>query len=157
MIEVNIQNTQIIITSTVVDIFLKFRQFNKNEGEKGGIVLGQVNATNDKVLVCRATAPTHADISERTSFQRNRTTAQQIIEYEFYNSNRKNTYLGEWHTHPARFANPSTQDLNMIKQQLKDNDIKVKFVLIFIVAHEEIFVGLHNSHSLNSITIPIKE
>lgn len=153
MIQVEIQGVQLIITNTVVDIFMKFRQLYGNDNERGGILLGQVNDLNNKVLICRAGIPSNADRGGRTSFRRNHVVAQNLVEYEFYNSDGKNTYLGEWHTHPAKVASPSSQDVNMIKQQFVENDIKVNFVLMIIVAYEEIYVGMYNGNDLNSVVI----
>ena len=155
MIETVIQGKQIYITKAVVDIFYKFRQFNHHDNEQGGIVLGQINESENKILVCRATLPNRADKSSRTSFYRSKNGVQQIIQYEFYNSDRKNTYLGEWHTHPAKTAAPSSQDLEMINDQFKRNDIKVNFLIMAIVAQEELFLGLYNGHKLGSVVVPI--
>lgn len=155
MIETVIQDKQIYITKTVVDIFCRFRQFDPHESERGGIVLGQITESENKVLVCRATIPTHADNGSRTSFYRNKAGAQQIIQYEFFNSERKNTYLGEWHTHPAKTAAPSSQDLEMIKDQFRSNDMKVNFIIMAIVAQEEVFLGLYNDNGLGSVVVSI--
>jgi integrative and conjugative element protein (TIGR02256 family) len=155
MIETRIQDTHIIITDTVTNIFMNFRQFHEYDSERGGIVLGQVNESNDKILVCRATIPSDVDGRGKTSFRRNRIFAQHMVEYEFYNSERKNTYLGEWHTHPAKTASASQRDLSMIKQQFEENDIKVKFILMFIIARDELYVGTYNGSAINSVTISI--
>ena len=74
MIEARIQDKQVFVTKTVVDIFCKFRQ--NNQSETGGIVLGQINEAGNRILVCRATIPNSADKSGKTSFQRNREAAQ---------------------------------------------------------------------------------
>jgi integrative and conjugative element protein (TIGR02256 family) len=155
MIETKIQDKQIFITQTVVDIFCKFRQFNADDSEMGGIILGQVSESGDQLLICRATIPSTADKRGRTHFRRNKKSAQKIIEYEFHNSEQKNTYLGEWHTHPSKVAIPSSQDLDMIKGQFKENDMKVDFIIMVIVAQEELFLGLHNGRGLGSINLPI--
>lgn len=156
MIETQIQDTQLIITNTVINIFMNFRQFHKNDNERGGIILGQVNNSQTKVLICRATIPSTADSWGKTTFRRNHSAAQHLVEYEFHNSNRKNTYLGEWHTHPAKVAHPSSQDISMIKQQFEENDIKVKFLLMLIVAQQEIYLGMYNGLTLDSVVISTK-
>ncbi len=154
MIEAKIQSTHILITDSVANIFMTYRQFHNNDSERGGIVLGQVNESNDKILVCRATIPSNGDSWGKTSFRRNHIVAQYMIEYEFFNSDRRNTYLGEWHTHPAKIASPSSQDLSMIKQQFLENTIKVNFIFLFIVAHDELYIGTYNGNEINSIKIP---
>ncbi len=153
MIEAQIQDTKLIITNTVMNIFMNFRQFHKNDNERGGIFLGQVNDSQKKVLICRATIPSDADSGGKTSFRRNHVVAQRMVEYEFYNSDKKNTYLGEWHTHPAKVAHPSSQDISMIKQQFEQNDIQVEFLLMAIIAQQELYLGMYNGHSLDSVVI----
>jgi len=96
---------QLLITKNVLEIFNRSRQLKKNSKESGGILIGQVN--DQYILVSRATSPNKLDTQGATKFIRNKDIAQEIIEYEFQNSEMKNTYLGEWHTHPAIEAHPS--------------------------------------------------
>jgi len=150
MLKVELQDKQIFLTKTVFDIF---RRFQRQEKEKGGIVLGQTSENEHQVLVCRVSVPGDQDSNRRRSFHRDRRQAQHIIEYEFYNSGGKNTYLGEWHTHPANKAVPSPQDIQMITEQFATNEMKVKFILLFVVALEELFVGLYNGQKICSTTV----
>ncbi|NOH04961.1 MAG: hypothetical protein HND47_24805 [Chloroflexi bacterium] len=155
MIEAKIQSTHIMITDSVANIFMTSRQFHKDDNERGGIVLGQINESNNKILVCRATIPSNVDSQGKSFFRRNHLAAQYVIEYEFFNSDRKNTYLGEWHTHPTKTAFPSQQDISMIRQQFAENNVKVKFIFLFIVAHDELYVGMYNGNEINSIKMPL--
>jgi integrative and conjugative element protein (TIGR02256 family) len=150
MLRVMVRHRHIIITEAVLDIFRQSRQIRAPDSEKGGIVLGQVSEDNNYILVCRASIPGRTDKSLGKSFHRDRFRAQEIIEYEFYNSRGINTYLGEWHTHPAKVATPSRQDIQMIKDQLDQNEMRVEFILLFIVAHKELFVGLYDGYELAS-------
>jgi len=152
MIEIHLAKRKIYLTPTVIDIFRKFRQV-EDLHERGGIVLGQVNRAEDKILVCRASVPGELEKSSRFSFLRDKTRAQSIVEYEFYNSAGKNTYLGEWHTHPSKTATPSHQDMNMIFEQYHRNSIEVTFSLLFIVALSELFIGVHNGKKITSTVI----
>lgn len=152
MLEFIINSRQIFFTSSVLNIFNKFRQFNGNHNERGGILLGQVDEIANKVLVCRASLPSPEDKSNFTSFTRNRHFAQGIIDYEFNNSGGKNTYLGEWHTHPARSAIPSGQDLQMISEQFSKNELKIEFLLFCIVAQEQLFLDLYEGGVNYSVT-----
>ncbi|WP_394344136.1 Mov34/MPN/PAD-1 family protein [Sphingobacterium phlebotomi] len=36
--------------------------------------------------------------------------------------------MGEWHTHPEPFPIPSRTDLQMLKQQFKNNKIMTEFI-----------------------------
>jgi integrative and conjugative element protein (TIGR02256 family) len=153
MLRMEIRDKQIFLTKTVIDILRQFRQLEQQKNEKGGIVLGQVSQNGRQILVCRASVPGGQDRNKRRSFRRDRKRAQQIIEYEFYNSGGKNTYLGEWHTHPANKAIPSPQDIQMITEQFATNEMKIKFILLFVVAQEELFAGLYDGQKMSSVTI----
>lgn len=153
MLRMEIRDKQIFLTKTVIDIFGQLQQLEQQKNEKGGIVLGQISQDAHQILVCRASVPGSQDRNKRKSFHRDRKKAQQIIEYEFYNSGGKNTYLGEWHTHRASKAIPSPQDIRMITRQFATNEMKVRFILLFIVAQEELFVGLYDGQKMSSVVI----
>lgn len=153
MLTVEIRDKHVFLTKTVIGLFCRFRQIEQQGKEKGGIVLGQISENEHRILVCRASVPGGQDRNKRRSFHRDRKKAQQIIEYEFYNSGSKNTYLGEWHTHPANRAIPSPQDIHMITDQLATNEMKVEFILFFVVAQEELFVGLYDGQTMSSATV----
>jgi integrative and conjugative element protein (TIGR02256 family) len=139
MLRVEIDGKQIFITDSVLNIFYEFRQPDKRQGERGGVLLGQVTEDEHRILVSRASIPGNQDKASRFSFYRDRKMAQQIVEYEFHNSDGKNTYLGEWHTHPTNKASPSSQDVSMIADQLSNNHMKVGFILLFVLARENFF------------------
>jgi len=155
MIEVNIHNKRILITETVFNIFYRFRQVDKKDHEKGGVVIGQISKSNSDILICRASIATNYDRSDMYYFHRDKQAAQQIIDYEYFNSDGKNTYLGEWHTHPSTTADPSRQDLSMIKTQFQENELKIDFILMFIIGQQELFTGLYNGNTIFSRTLPI--
>lgn len=155
MIETNIDNKRVFITETVFNVFSKFRQFDKKDHERGGVVIGQVSKSSGDILICRASIATQYDKSATNYFHRDKQAAQQIIDYEYYNSEGKNTYLGEWHTHPSTTANPSGQDLSMIKKQFEENELKNDFIFMFIVGQRELYIGLYNGHKIFSFALPI--
>lgn len=153
MLRVEIANKLILFTKVVIDIFCQQRQFKQSDEEKGGIVLGQVSKSEQEILVCRVSIPTNHDMSSKYSFHRSHEWAQQIIDYEFVNSGRKNTYLGEWHTHPSNRAVPSPQDIRMIKKQFAVNEIRTNFMLLLIAAQEELFIGLYDGEVMKSVRV----
>jgi integrative and conjugative element protein (TIGR02256 family) len=153
MLTVEILNRQILITESVLNVFRQFREDGQSKDERGGIVLGQVSEEGDRILICRASVPGTRDISEVNSFLRDRRRAQRIIEYEFYNSVGRNTYLGEWHTHCATRAIPSPQDINMIAEQFSNNDMKIGFIFLLVAAQKELFIGLYDGQKMTSIVV----
>jgi integrative and conjugative element protein (TIGR02256 family) len=122
---------------------------NKNQNESGGIILGWVSNENDNnVYVTKLSLPTNYDKSARCTFERDKHIAKIITDYEFYNSNGKLIYLGEWHTHPEANPSPSFADTKMIKQQYKDNKINVDFLILFIQGTKNLYAGLYNGNHI---------
>ena len=119
MRSIAIAEYEVNFIDTVLSIFEKFKQREPKQNEAGGILLGQVK--DKKIFITRVTFPNAFDSSSRTSFKRNRRILQVLIDYEFENSEGKNNYLGEWHTHPEECPYPSATDLTMINDQLKKN------------------------------------
>lgn len=155
MINIELLGICIFITENVIDIFKKYRQIGKDTNEKGGILLGQIDQHAENVLICRASLPNSFDQFGRLFFNRSKDSAQLIIEYENQNSQGYNTYLGEWHTHPSNQAEPSIQDITMIKNQYSNNDIKSEYIFLLIVGQKQIFVGMYNGKKFASSTVEI--
>lgn len=153
MLTLDVNEKSIYLTDSVVSVFRQFRGLKKQQYESGGIVLGQVDETERRILVSRASIPNELDESAKYTFHRDKRAARQIVEYEFYNSLGKNTYLGEWHTHPATKAIPSKRDMDMIVEQFEISDIRTNFVLMFVVASSEMFAGLYDGNEISSVTV----
>lgn len=154
--KVDLASTHLFITQNVIDIFKKYRQLGKRSNEMGGIILGQVNQNSENVLICRASIPNLSDRFGRLFFNRNKGIAQIIIDYENLNSQGFNTYLGEWHTHPSNKAEPSSQDINMIKEQFFKNEIKINFIFLVIVGQKELNISSFNGVELVSKSVEMK-
>ncbi|WP_407666996.1 Mov34/MPN/PAD-1 family protein [Mucilaginibacter sabulilitoris] len=122
------------------DILEKFTQYNRKDPEAGGILLGKI--INDEINILKVSVPTSLDRASRTNFERNKVSAQIILDYEFYNSNGQLTYLGEWHTHPERYPTPSYTDLHMLKDQFKNNKLHTNFLLLVIKGTEGLYIRL---------------
>lgn len=123
-----------------LEILKRYRQFRKRDKEAGGILMGQVQDLH--IYITRASLPSPFDKASRYSFERNKKIAQLLIHYEFWNSGKTITYLGEWHTHPEPKPNPSPTDIKMIASQLKENDLQYTFVIQCIVGMEKVYLKL---------------
>ena len=157
MIEVEIHQRRVFITDAVFNIFRKFQQIKASSYENGGILMGQVSGSNKNILICRASIPTHLDKNGENYFYRSMQFAQQIVDYEFYNSTGRNTYLGEWHTHPAKNATPSRQDIDMIKTQFKENKIQTNFLLLCVVGISDLYLGFYDGDVLYPSVLSFKK
>ncbi len=139
----------ITLSENVRNIFCHFRQINSVSLEAGGIILGQVSPDGHEINIKRVSIPSQYDKRYRFGFLRKKDWAQQVIEYEHFNSCGRNTYLGEWHTHPVEKAKPSIQDLKMISNQYTKNELQVDKLLLIIVAKKEIFIGIESGSGLS--------
>lgn len=144
-----IEGNTIYITDNVMGIFISNRVSGRNKAERGGILLGQVSTQENRILISRASLPTALDRGTQEMFERARDAAQHIVEYEFHNSGRLNTYMGEWHTHAARRATPSAVDIEMLETQFRSNEIRLEFLIMVIVARLELFLGYYDGSVLS--------
>jgi integrative and conjugative element protein (TIGR02256 family) len=143
----------VYLADDVITILRKFASISPAVNESGGILLGQVCENYREVLICRASIPSVQDGRSWASFRRDRRAAQHIVDYEFHNSGGRNTYLGEWHTHDADTAVPSSQDVSMIKSQLQANTVPAGLLILIVASRYEICVGVWDGHNLTSQVI----
>ncbi|KYG81236.1 hypothetical protein AWW67_07720 [Roseivirga seohaensis] len=151
MMEIQIEEYQIYILDSVLEIMGNYKQTDRKSPEAGGVLLGQVK--NNRVYIMKVSTPSIRDRSSRTSFIRNKKVAQSIIDYEFTNSKKKTIYLGEWHTHPEKHPKPSGVDLKMIFDQYKRNNLNEPFLLLIIQGTGGLYIGFVNNNGLTGINI----
>ena len=130
------------ISNEVLSILTRYKQ-DKNQNESGGIILGSVHKENH-IYISKISEPNAFDKSSRYGFERDKKAAQLIVDAEFYESNGKVIYLGEWHTHPEKNPTPSPIDIKMIKQQYKSNKINENFLILLIQGTESLYVVVYN-------------
>lgn len=138
----------LLLSSEVLYILDFHKQKNKHSHEKGGIIIGKV--IENTIIIEKLSVPSELDTSSRLSFVRHRLSAQIIIDYEFFNSNGTNTYLGEWHTHPENIPVPSQTDKKMINEQFKTNTIHTNFLILLIQGLQQLYIGIIDDTGLNT-------
>ena len=136
------KNIKIHISDTVIEIFEKYKQNNKKDNESGGILIGQIK--DDNIYILKASIPNKFDKSSRYYFECDKDAAQIIINYEFYNSNHKSIYIGEWHTHPENNPTPSSLDKKTIRKQFKNNKLNEPLLILIIQGLKNIYVSLYD-------------
>ena len=143
----------LVFNLETLKIFKKYRQLGKRDKEAGGILMGQVRDYH--IYITRASLPSSFDKATRYSFKRNKKIAQLLIYYEFWNSGKTITYLGEWHTHPEPNPTPSFTDIKMIDSQLKENDLQYPFVIQCIFGTEKVYLKIlsKNHHYEDEVAI----
>jgi integrative and conjugative element protein (TIGR02256 family) len=142
---------KVYFTEDVLLLISKFKQSKKRQYEAGGILLGQVKENN--IYITRVSFPSNQDKASRFSFSRNKDYAQAIIDFEFYNSNKRTIYLGEWHTHPEELPTPSNTDRKMIKDQFSKNKLNEPFLLQYIQGTKGFYLALLEPNDINEIQV----
>ncbi|KAA6345214.1 hypothetical protein EZS27_007190 [termite gut metagenome] len=134
------------VSDEILSILDKYKQKNY-QNESGGIILGSVYEDNN-IYLSKLSEPNASDKSSRYSFERDKKTAQMIVNSEFYKSDGKVIYLGEWHTHPESNPSPSFTDIKMIKKQYKNNKINEDFLILLVQGIEKLYIGIYNDNQL---------
>jgi integrative and conjugative element protein (TIGR02256 family) len=142
----SIKKYKIVFSDIVISIFNKHKQTLRHDCESGGIVLGQV--IGNTVFINRVSTPNLFDKSSRHRFERDKNAAQIIVNYEYLNSNKKITYLGEWHSHPENIPTPSGQDRKMIREQFNSGILNESFLLLVIQGIEKLYVAIYDGENL---------
>lgn len=147
------KTTIIKITRTALDVIETHKQIKKRAKESGGILLGQV--IGNEVYILKASTPNRFDKASRHSFDCNKDAAQVIMNYEFINSSKKTIYIGEWHTHPENYPNPSGVDKKMIVQQYFKNRINEPFLILLIQGLKGIYIAIFDGKTLKETKLSI--
>lgn len=139
-------NYSVEFCPNIILIFERFKQTNWSKKEAGGILLGEEDG--NKIKVTKATVPTRFDKRFNFLYIRQKDVAQLIVDYEFYNSNKKTIYLGEWHTHAQDIPQPSSQDIKMLQEQFFNNTLNVPLIILVIKGRMKSYVGLFDGKKL---------
>lgn len=126
-----------------------FDAYRNGKVEAGGILLGRVYPT--EVLIETATTPNPADKAGRYFFERSRTVAQRAVASAWKATDGEQIYLGEWHSHPAQVAEPSSRDRDMILSNLREAKMDIDFLVLVVLGRLTDWVGLANQRILHRL------
>src|SRR5690554_372746 len=107
-------NLSISLSKEVISIFKKYVQNDIKKPESGGIITGKVYENKIDVLNC--SEPSHLDKRSRYNYNRSHKSAQIYINEKFEESEGKEIYLGEWHTHPEDIPKPRSEERRVGKE-----------------------------------------
>ncbi len=125
----------------------ELRQRDPRAPEAGGVLIGRWLLDGDDVVIDLVTRPSSGDRSARTSFHRSRGPHQGAIDAAWRSSGGKQTWLGEWHSHPEANPSPSSVDLHGWARRLRFDRAPGPSLFFVIVGIEQIRVweGLRSS------------
>lgn len=125
----------VVITPEVADIFISYRQLEYSSHESAGVIIGE---RRDIHMVIRMVSePGHSDIRNRFMVNRVSMHHQQAVDDAFNKSKGAWQYLGEWHTHPEDVPKPSRTDYSSWQKHLVSSEP----LILIIVGRTDIWVG----------------
>jgi integrative and conjugative element protein (TIGR02256 family) len=104
----DVNDSFVIFTSAVTRRLNRFRQTGVQRNEGGGVLLGSRRGRH--IAVSLITTPKLGDKAGRFGFSRNSTFHRRFAVRAWLRFGRKLDYVGEWHTHPERYPQPSALD-----------------------------------------------
>lgn len=88
--------------------------------ESGGLLIGVKVADEEAYELRRISFPGHLDKRSSLAFLRSKIAANRILQRWWKDSDGRENYLGEWHTHNEETPSPSITDINLMRQVAKD-------------------------------------
>lgn len=104
------EGRKLLIRSEALKTMEKYRQFNSEDTEAGGILIGRILFDSNDFIIDMVSEPMFSDIRKRTYFKRKPEEHQAYFDAEWTASEGRCFYLGEWHTHPEGIPHPSKVD-----------------------------------------------
>ncbi len=133
----NLSKLQVVFESSAIEIMSSKAQFNHNEKERGGILLGRLFPDENLIVVVDA-IETPAISSGHTEIYVNNDIANKNIKQIWKKSGGKITYVGDWHTHPETTPSPSFIDKDTFKDTYRSSKVDQNFLLCVIIGTNSI-------------------
>jgi integrative and conjugative element protein (TIGR02256 family) len=130
MTEYKIGDSGQILTfsGAVMAHFKRYQQRSSSDSEAGGQLFAKLS--QEEIAIVEVTGPRRSDRRSRYSYVPDRSAEQREISERH---SRGLQFVGDWHTHPARFAQPSPQDLASMAEMVQRSEHYLKgFVLVIV-------------------------
>jgi len=150
---ITLEKYELLLHAGPLSILEQFTQHKRHAPEAGGIILGKL--IHGQINILKLSVPTDLDRSSRMNFERNKLSAQIILDYEFHNSGGQLIYLGEWHTHPEPFPSPSIVDLGMLKHQFSHNKLNTDFLILLIKGTKGLYIRIINKNGYKEMGLTL--
>ena len=122
----------LIIKKNRLDEMERFRQKTRWNPESGGVLVGQwykeIGNARTHMEITTFTTPNKGDKQTRYSSVRRGNAHIEAVMNAWHQSDHRQTYIGEWHTHPEAYPKPSQTDL----KQWYDNLLGRNAILIIL-------------------------
>lgn len=129
-LKIDTEHFSINILTNVNDIFIGYRQINKNMPEAFGVLIGSKDLIAENYKIVNVTAPQQGDRCSRMSFTLMDPTHQRIVDRYHRDSGGELVYRGTWHTHPEAIPYASNVDIRDWEKCKERNQDKQLFFII---------------------------
>jgi integrative and conjugative element protein (TIGR02256 family) len=126
------------LSNNVINSMNEYVQDKHHKDEAGGVLLGRFILNSKDIIIDKVTIPLQGDFRSRFRYIREADGHQSLINEAWESSDGTCNYLGEWHTHPEDYPNPSGQDLKNWKEILNTRTFSSQYLYFIIVGIEEI-------------------
>ncbi|HIP13461.1 MAG TPA: hypothetical protein EYG73_12180 [Arcobacter sp.] len=133
MIKMKEKDFKVEFDDVCIKALKKYQQKNR-EYESGGILVGEIYPSGNKVIVRHVIVSKKATRSfmgvniDKKEMQEELEKVRKKTKYEYY-------YIGDWHTHPEKNPTPSWIDKKSYKKTLKTIVLQTNFVVFLIVGN----------------------
>ncbi|MCI4450436.1 MULTISPECIES: CBASS system CD-NTase/cGAS isopeptidase Cap3 [Enterobacteriaceae] len=125
----------VVIMSDVVQNLNLYRQLHYASTEAGGTLIGERRGKH--IVITHISEPGPGDVRSRTRIERKGKHHQKKVDDLFQQSDGFLVYLGEWHTHPEDFPQPSSTDISSWRTGLK----AIEPMVLIIVGRKQVWCG----------------
>jgi integrative and conjugative element protein (TIGR02256 family) len=130
----------LVLSDPVLGQLRRHRQLRWYQREAGGQLFARFDG--NRIRVEEVTGPRPMDRRTRTSYRPDRRAEQAEI---FDRHARGLHYVGDWHTHPERYPQPSSPDAQSIAECVAKSKHQLNGFVLIIVGQAEPPEGLHVS------------
>jgi integrative and conjugative element protein (TIGR02256 family) len=130
-------NLNIEIDESVIKIFNSYKQKKINDSEKGGVLMGNLYPSSNKIVITHALICKNQEAT-RHGLNLNTKCLQEKILKIWDDSNGTITYLGDWHTHPEHSPQPSITDYKTFVLNYFTSKFDQNLLLYIIVGSDKI-------------------
>lgn len=111
----------------------------QHEGpERGGVLLGKIYPEDKRIVIVGATEPGAGDCGTASTWFRDATRANRLIEEAWIESEGLVNYVGEWHTHAEDEPRPSRRDATTMRSLSRRRPLASDGLILLIIGRGSI-------------------
>lgn len=136
----------VVITEHILTVLDRYKQAKIQDNEAAGVLLGEKRGKH--IVITDLSEPGLGDLRQRSLVDRRGKHHQQKVDDCFHLSGGTVNYVGEWHTHPEDYPQPSQQDRSSWSKNLKQCAPKI----VLIVGIKDFWLGKIIGTKLSKLT-----